>query len=71
MQLFKSEWLREPRYLPERERTRGFAMRYGVRVERNVSTYRPPVCMSGTADLPAHDRERAALWDVARYDRAA
>lgn len=71
MQLFKSEWLREPRYLPERERRTGFASRYGVHVERDLSAYRPPVCMPEVAGLPTFECERATLWEIARYDRAA
>jgi hypothetical protein len=72
MQLFKSEWLREPRYAPGRDaRAPGFVPRYGVRIERDGAEYRPPVCAPEVLDVPVVERDRAVLWDIARYDRAA
>jgi hypothetical protein len=72
MQLFKSEWLREPRYVSGRdERAPGFVSRYGVRIERDASAHRPPVCMPEPVGVPAARRERETLWNLARYDRAA
>jgi hypothetical protein len=72
MQLFKSEWLREPRYVAGRDGSvPGFASRYGVRVERAALPCRPPMCAREQVEVPAVERERAVLWDIARYDRAA
>lgn len=72
MQLFKSEWVREPRYVAGRDASGpGFASRYGVRVERDALACRAPVSVPEMVEMPALERERAVLWDIARYDRAA
>jgi hypothetical protein len=72
MRLFKSEWLREPRSAFGRDtHTLDFAPRYGVRVERDAQAYRPPVSAPAMVEVPAVECERAVLWEIARYDRAA
>lgn len=69
MQLFKSEWLREPQYAAGRGLPGpDFGSRYGVRIERDPPAYRPSVCMPEASVV---EHERAVLWDIARYDRAA
>lgn len=72
MQLFKSEWLREPRYASGRD-ARGpeFPSRYGVSIERDARAHRAPVCMPEPGDIALIERERSLLRQMAQYDRAA
>lgn len=70
MQMFRSEWLREPRYAARDDaRAAGFAPRYGVRVERDLPAPRLRGFVPERIDTA--ERERAVLWEIARYDRAA
>lgn len=72
MQLFRSEWLREPWYAHDRNvRASGLVPRYGLRIDCDAPAHRRPACAPEPVDVPAVVRERAVLWEIARYERAA